>query len=155
MFDPQRQTAVFWKGLKRQVTLSFILRCLTHFINEERNLSSRYQRCKKTDKIAIIYQKGFLSALAETLSKMQHIHMQISLLVSFLFFSYQQTNGKETKEKTLSALKSSLFVREKNMIVQFSELGQMCVGNNGSEIPPVMGKLLDGKRRSGAKNTKR
>ena len=51
------------------------------------------------------------------------MHMQISLLVSFLFFSYQQTNGKETKEKTLSALKSSLFVREKNMIVQFSELG--------------------------------
>ena len=31
----------------------------------------------------------------------------------------------------------------------------MCVSNNGSEIPPVMGKLLDGKRRSGAKKTKR
>ena len=25
----------------------------------------------------------------------------------------------------------------------------MCVSNNESEIPPVMGKLLDGKRRSG------
>lgn len=27
----------------------------------------------------------------------------------------------------------------------------MCVGNNRSEIPPVMGKLLDGKRRSGSR----
>ena len=27
----------------------------------------------------------------------------------------------------------------------------MCLGNNGSKIPPVMGKLLDGKRRSGTR----